>query len=49
MMEQFEKQTEEYEQIVSEANLEKVKLREEIALLEADIRGKRDKVANLQV
>ena len=49
MMEQFDQQSKEFETIVSEANKEKQKIRQEIAELEADIREKRDQVANMQV
>ena len=49
MMEQFDKETKEYEKIISDANIQKQKLRKEIAKLEAQIRSKRDQVADVQV
>ena len=47
MMEQFDQQSKEYEKIVKDANEEKLKIREEIAILEGEIRQKRDQVANM--
>ena len=48
-MEQFDKETKEYEKIISDANIQKQKARKEIAKLEAQIRSKRDQVADIQV
>ena len=48
-MKQFDQQTSEYEEIISQANTQKQQLRNEIAVLEADVRTNRDTVADLQV
>tara|TARA_B110000285_G_scaffold214962_1_gene260863 strand:- start:1216 stop:1383 length:168 start_codon:yes stop_codon:yes gene_type:complete len=47
MMEQFDQQSKDYEKIVKDANKDKLKIREEIATLEGEIRQKRDQVANM--
>lgn len=46
ILEKFNEQSEEYEKIVREANMEKTKLRKEIAALEVEIRELRDSVAD---
>lgn len=48
-MDQFDKESEDYEKIISEANIEKHKLRQEISNLEQQIRVKRDGVADIEV
>ena len=48
-MDQFDKESEDYEKIISEANIEKHKLRQEISGLEQQIRVKRDGVADIEV
>ena len=49
LMDQFDKESEDYEKIISEANMEKHKLRQEISKLEQQIRVKRDGVADIEV
>jgi len=48
-IEEFERQSEEYEKIVSEANLSKNGLRQEVSSLEIELRRLRDQVADRQV
>ena len=49
IMQEFEKYSEVYEQIVSEANTQKQALRKEAAQLEAELRSLRNIVANKQI
>lgn len=48
-IEEFERQSEEYERIVRDANLNKNQLRQEISALEIELRKLRDQVADRQI
>lgn len=48
-IEEFESQSENYEKIVNAANKQKNELRQEVSLLEVDLRRLRDQVADRQV